>query len=170
MRAAAGGGADAAGVVGTRRGRLLRRAAATWCLIIAAESVHGALRHLLLVPSVGDRAARQIGFVAGAAIVLAISAWTAPWMAARTRRAQVAVGGAWMVLLACFEVGLAFTRDDAWRRLRADYDPREGGLMALGLVIVLLAPMIGAAWRGVGARSDRSGQAHAGRVGRPPGR
>lgn len=170
MGAAAGGGAEAAGVVDTRRGRLRRRAAAVWCLIIAAETVHGVLRHLLLVPAVGDRAARQIGFVAGSVIVLAISAWTARWMAARTRRAQVAVGVAWMVALGCFEVGMAFMRDDAWSRLRAEFDPREGGLMALGLVIVLLAPMIGAGLRGVGARSDRSGQARTGRVGRTPGR
>lgn len=40
---------------------VLFRAFLAWLVIIAAETVHGVLRGLLLVPLVGDLPARQIG-------------------------------------------------------------------------------------------------------------
>ena len=39
-------------------GRLLLRALLVWLVVIAAETAHGVLRGLLLVPLVGDRPAR----------------------------------------------------------------------------------------------------------------
>jgi hypothetical protein len=58
----------------------IARALAVWLLIILAESVHGTLRTLLLVPVVGDFPARQISVFTGAVIIFAIAWFTHRWM------------------------------------------------------------------------------------------
>jgi hypothetical protein len=60
--------------------RLFARALAVWLLIILAESIHGTLRTLLLVPVVGDFPARQISVFTGAVIIFAIAWVTHRWM------------------------------------------------------------------------------------------
>jgi hypothetical protein len=52
---------------------LLPRVFAVWLVIIAAETVHGVLRGLLLVPFVGDLPARQIGVPIGSLIIFAVA-------------------------------------------------------------------------------------------------
>jgi hypothetical protein len=60
--------------------RLFARALAVWLLIILAESIHGTLRTLLLVPVVGDFPARQISVFTGAVIIFAIAWFTHRWV------------------------------------------------------------------------------------------
>jgi hypothetical protein len=124
------------------------RVLGVWLVMIAAETVHGVLRQMLLVPLVGDLRARQIGVALGSAIILAIAWWLAGSVGARTVRAQLAVGVAWVVLTVAFELGLGMLLGLSRERLLADYDPRAGGLMPLGLLVLALAPVFAARLRG----------------------
>jgi hypothetical protein len=69
-----------------------------WCAIIAAESVHGTLRELLLAPRLGSLPARQVAVFTGSAIVFAIAFAGIRWLAPRGRRACLATGAAWVAL------------------------------------------------------------------------
>lgn len=121
-----------------------------WLVIIVAESAHGVLRQLLLVPLVGDLRARQIGVLIGSAIIFAIAVWLSRWIGARTPRAQLAVGAVWVALTILFEFGLGALLGLTRERMLADYDPTAGGFMAFGLLFMWLAPFLAARARGSG--------------------
>lgn len=46
-----------------------------------------------------------------------------------------------------FELGLGKLLGLSWQQLLADYDLRQGGLMLPGMLVLLLAPQIGARLR-----------------------
>jgi hypothetical protein len=73
-------------------GLLLLRAFLVWLVVIAAETAHGVLRGLLLVPLVGDRPARQIGVPVGSLVALAVAYVFIRWIDARTNRQLLGVG------------------------------------------------------------------------------
>ena len=120
------------------------RAVAVWLLIAALETVHGILRALWLVPALGEPAAQHLGFALGSALVLAVAWATSPWLGAATRAAQLQAGALWLLLMLGLELGVGRARGLAWERIAAEFDPRQGGLMLFGLLLMGLAPMLGA--------------------------
>lgn len=126
------------------------RAFAVWLLIITAESIHGALRQAFVAPVIGDFNSRRIAFFVGLLLIFALASVTARWLAAPDRRALYLAGLLWMVLTACFEIGLGrFVLGLGWERILEDYDVRRGGLMGFGMVFLFLAPTLAAAVRKV---------------------
>jgi hypothetical protein len=124
------------------------RVLGVWLVMIVAETVHGVLRQMLLVPLVGDLRARQIGVVLGSAIILAVAWWLARWIGARTLRSQLAVGVVWVMLTVAFELVLGMLLGLSRERMLADYDLRAGGLMPFGLLFLALSPVLAARLRG----------------------
>ncbi|MCU0224340.1 MAG: hypothetical protein MUF27_09760 [Acidobacteria bacterium] len=135
---------------------LVMRAAAAWALIALVESIHGTLRVLWLQPRVGELRARQIAFVTGSMLIVAVAALTVKWIGARGRRDLLLVGLLWAGLMLLFELVLGrLASGYSWDRIAADYDPRRGGLMAFGLLLVAAAPWLGARLRGVRVTASR---------------
>jgi hypothetical protein len=132
----------------------LRKAISIWLLIVFAESVNGTIREFFIAPAIGDRSTRQIGFVVGSALILFIAWLTAPWLRAETFKAQLKVGGLWLMLIVAFEFGLGYARGFSGERMLSDYNLAQGGLMSFGLVILLLAPAFGARLRTKGRKPD----------------
>ena len=128
----------------------MRRALAVWALLMAAETVHGIARTLVLQPIVGDRRARQIAVFSGSLLILAIVTLTIRWLGVRQSRARLlAIGVLWVVLTATFEIGLGrIVAGYSWSRLASDYDLRQGGLLPFGLVVMALSPWLAARLRG----------------------
>lgn len=114
---------------------------------MAAETVHGVLRQLLLVPLVGDLPARQIGVGVGSLIVLGVALAFVPWLAARTLRQQLAVGLLWVVFTVAFEYALGTLLGMSRERMLADYNLAAGGFMGLGLLVMLVSPALAASLR-----------------------
>jgi hypothetical protein len=131
------------------RSRCWLRALAVWLLIAVAETVHGVLRGLLLVPAVGEALAARIGFVVGCAIVVGIAWATSRWLGAATRAAQFGVGALWAALMLGFEVLVGLARGFDMARIAAEFDPTQGGLMGFGLLLLFVAPWLGAWLRGL---------------------
>jgi hypothetical protein len=128
---------------------LLLRSVAVWLVVIAAETAHGVLRGLLLVPHVGDRPARQIGVPVGSLIVLAVAYLFIRWIAARTKLRLLGVGLLWVVLTVLFEIGLGrLALGLSWDRIIEDYDVTRGGFLAFGLLFMLVSPLVAARVRG----------------------
>ncbi len=130
------------------------RVIAVWLLIALAESIHGTLRVLFLVPVIGDLPARQWGFLTACIIILLIAWWTAPWLNAGTRTRQWCAGAVWMVLMFAFEAGLGVAQGFTAERILREYDLSRGGLMGIGMLILLAAPVLGAWLRARSARRE----------------
>jgi hypothetical protein len=123
------------------------RALAVWLLIAVLETVHGIVRGLWLVPALGEPTAQRLGFAVGSALVLAVAWATSRWLGAVTRRAQWQAGLLWLLLMLAFELLIGRAQGFGWERIAAEFDPRQGGLMLFGLLLMGLAPMLGARWR-----------------------
>jgi hypothetical protein len=124
------------------------RALAVWLLIAAVETLHGILRAWLVVPAIGEAAAQHIGFVIGCALVIGLAGWTSRWLGATTRASQLQAGLLWLLLMFGFELAIGRAQGFSWPRIRAAFDPSQGGLMLFGLLLMALAPMLGAWLRG----------------------
>ena len=128
---------------------LLLRSVAVWLVVIAAETVHGVLRGLLLVPLVGDLTARQIGVPIGTLIILAVASLCIWWIGVRTKLQLLGVGVLWVVLTVLFEIGLGrFVLGLPWERIAEDYDPARGGFLGIGLLVMAVSPLLAARLRG----------------------
>ena len=126
----------------------LARTLAVWLLIILAETIHGILRGLFLVPIVGDLRARQTGVFNGSLIILAIATASIKWIGARTRKRLLAVGALWLALTLAFEFLFGrYVAGVSWGRLLSDYDPTRGGFLALGMIMLALSPLVAAKLR-----------------------
>ena len=120
-----------------------------WLVVIAAETVHGVLRGLLLVPLVGDLRARQIGIPLGSLLVFAVAYLFIRWIAAGTTLRLLGVGVLWAVLTVLFEIGLGhFVLGLPWERIADDYDPSRGGFLGFGLLFMAVSPLLAATFRG----------------------
>ena len=127
----------------------LKRALAVWLIIAVAETIHGTLRAMFLVPIVGDLPARQIGVLTGSVIIFIIALLAIGWMEAKTFRHQLQIGILWVVLTILFEVGLGLAFGCSLERILSDYNLAAGGYMPLGLLFMLLSPALAAKVRGI---------------------
>jgi len=123
------------------------RALAVWALIALAETVHGVLRGLFLVPALGEAAAQRIGFVVGSALVLGVAVLCSRWLGAYTPAAWARAGALWLLLMLGFEVLIGRLRGFGWARIAAEFDPSQGGTMLFGLLLMALAPWLAARLR-----------------------
>lgn len=121
------------------------------CLVIAlAETGHGILRVRLLNRRVGDHRARQIGVGTASLIILGIAWLIVPWISPASLGDALAVGGLWLGGMLAFEVSLGrFVFHASWDRILSDFDLRRGGLLGFGLLVLFLAPLLVARWRGL---------------------
>ncbi|SBO42120.1 hypothetical protein [Cyanobium sp. NIES-981] len=121
------------------------RALLVWLLMMLAETLQGILRQKLLSPVLGDLPARQLGVLSGSLLVLLISWLARGWMGAASRPRLLRVGGAWVALTVAFELAVGKALGYGSARLLADYDPRQGGYLGFGLLVMLVAPALTAA-------------------------
>jgi hypothetical protein len=129
---------------------MLFRALLIWLLIAVAEVLHGILRVRFLNPRVGDRRARQMAVFTGSGIILVIAWFSVPWIGPATSGHCIAVGLLWLVLMLAFEI--AFGRlvfRASWERIASDFDFRKGGLLSLGMLALLAAPLLVVKLRGL---------------------
>lgn len=124
---------------------LVLRALAVWAVLIVAESIHGTVRELWLKPALGDWRARQVCVFTGTVIILGIAYRFSHWIQADTPRARWLVGLMWVALTIAFEVVLGrLVLGYPWERLFEDYDITRGGLLAFGMLVLLLSPHLAA--------------------------
>lgn len=123
--------------------RIALRSLTIWLVLIVAEIVHGILRAIVVVPIVGEFRSNQIGVFTGSAITIVIAYFTIRWIGAQRPHGLLLVGLIWLVLTVAFEVLFGrFVVGMTWKRIGADYNMLNGGLMPLGLLVLLFSPMI----------------------------
>lgn len=124
------------------------RALATWFFIAVAESIHGILRRIFILPVIGNLRAHQVGMLVGSLIIFAVAWACIRWIGARTFSEQLKVGTSWMLLMAIFEVILGLAFGYSQELIFADYNIVEGRLMIFGMIFMLFAPALAARARG----------------------
>ena len=117
------------------------RALLVWLLIMLGESLHGAARRLLFSDE-ALFALRQVSVAVGVLIVFAVTWVCLPWLRLRTARGALCAGALWVVLTLAFETALGRALGHGWDRILAEYDPRRGGVMLLGLAAMALTPWL----------------------------
>lgn len=132
-----------------------RKAMLVWLLIIVIESVQGVLRNRFLAPVVGDFAARQVGVLVGAAVIVLLAWLMAPWLNLQGRAQSAGVGLLWVGLTVAFELSLGLALGLSWERMASDYDITRGGLLGLGLIVLALAPCTAARLRAIAGIGKR---------------
>ena len=115
---------------GSSGGRQIARGLVVWFLIMLAETIHGMLRGLLLVPLVGDTTAGRIGWPVGVILVMAISLMTVRWTGMTRRQDLLPLGVLWAALTFAFEVLIGFLRGLDAPELLAAINPLAGGLIS----------------------------------------
>lgn len=125
----------------------MARGVLVWLLIMAAETVHGLLRGLLLAPRVGEEAASRIGWPIGMGLVLLVSLLAIRWTGLRGTRDLLALGGVWAVLTLLFEIMIGLLRGMDVPAILAELNPASG-LMLYSAAVMFLAPLISARLRG----------------------
>ncbi|MCX6178221.1 MAG: hypothetical protein NT163_02425 [Chlorobiales bacterium] len=115
-----------------------------WLLIAVAESVHGTLRRLFLVPRIGELLSHQIGVVVGSAIIFTIAWLCIRWFGPGSHRQQLQVGALWVLLTLIFESILGYFFGYSLERVLSDYNIAKGGVMVFGILFMLLAPALAA--------------------------
>ena len=118
-------------------------------MIVAAESVHGVARRLFLEPALGELRARQFSVFTGALLIVLVFWMTLKWLGPQPVRRWWQLGLLWLALTLSLEIGLGRLTGMSWDRITSDFDPRRGGLLAFGMVVIVLAPRIVAARRGL---------------------
>ena len=104
----------------------LARSFAVWLIIIAAETLNGAIREIFVAPVVGIHLAKQISFVSAIVLITVITLYFIRWIGAADIQRSLVVGLMWAVLT--FAI--------------ADFNPLSGGLMSYGLAYLLVIPAI----------------------------
>lgn len=127
------------------------RALVVWVAMIVAESIHGVLRGIFLVPILGDLRARQIGVLVGSVLILLIAILSIKWINTVSFAQRIVIGMLWMLMTTGFEVvlGRAFLRI-GWDRILSDYDVTHGGYMIFGLIVLVVSPVIALRLRNLG--------------------
>ena len=132
-------------------------AAGIWLTLIAVESIHGVMRRLVLEPRLGDLRARQVSVFTGAVLVALVFWFTLKWLGPQPSRRWWTLGLLWLALTLAFEIGLGRATGMSWDRIASDFDPRRGGFLAFGMLVILVAPRLVAQRRGLVQDSRRAG-------------
>ena len=123
--------------------RVLYRSIAVWLLIVIAESINGTLREMFFVPALGNTQAKQVSFLTALIIISAIALLTIRWIGAAAKIELLLIGLLWAGLMFGFELALGrFVFGEAIEKFVAEYDLRQGGLMSIGMLFLIVVPMI----------------------------
>lgn len=126
------------------------RAFLIWILIALTEFLLGILRVRLLNRRVGDHKARQIGVGVSCLFFLLITHLTLPWIAATNPAELIILGLFWVCLMLVLDLAVGrLIFHFPWMRIAADFDPRRGNLLGIGMLFLFVTPLLVGAFRGV---------------------
>lgn len=119
-----------------------------WLLIMLAETVHGVLRGLFLVPRMGEAVAERLGWPVAAVVVMAISLAAIRWIGLRRTGQLLRLGAAWALLTTVFEIVIGLLRGLDGPALLAAINPLTGSV-AWSAALMMVAPLLAARMRGL---------------------
>jgi len=119
-----------------------KRVVGIWLMLVVVESLHGTMRRLVLEPCLGDLLARQVSVLTGAVLIVIVFWFTLRWVGPQPNRRWWGMGLLWLTMTLAFEIGLGRAVGSSWDRMASDFDPRRGGFLAFGMLVILVAPRV----------------------------
>lgn len=124
--------------------KLAARSLVVWLVIMTMEAGNGLLRQVFLELFFDDIRSRQIGVVIGSLVIVGVAFGFAGWLKSKRTMRLLLIGMFWVVLTIAFEVVVGLgVMHLSMARIWSDYDVAKGGLMPFGLVVMMLAPLMG---------------------------
>src|SRR5512134_350367 len=107
-----------------------------------AAIVNGALREGVLVPRMGENAAKRASTLLLTAAILALTWLLIGWIAPDSAGAALLIGGVWLLLTLGFEfLAGHYLFKDSWSDLLEEYDVLSGRIWIIIPIITLVAPL-----------------------------
>lgn len=127
----------------------LLRALALCVVLAGAETLHGIARTLFVVPRLGKARALKLSIVSGSLLAFGICLLLVPDIGLRGWGPHLALGVALATFMAAFDLAMGrWLLRRSWRKAMADFDPRTGNLLVVGLLLLAVMPAFVAALRG----------------------
>ena len=121
----------------------LIRSFLVWLLFIPLAIANGALRDLVLVHALGETAARAVGSLTLAVLILGLTALMVKRLGVDTRAGYLVVGGSWLVLTLLFEVSFfVLLMGHPMDELLKDFDLFRGRLWLVVLAATFFSPLV----------------------------
>lgn len=120
------------------------------CVALAsAETLHGILRTVWLVPRLGKARALRWSIVSGSVLALAVCAAFVPGLGLVGVGPHLVLGAVVAGFMAAFDLVMGMTLlRRPWRKALQDFDPRTGNYLVFGLAVLALGPLAVAWLRG----------------------
>jgi hypothetical protein len=115
---------------------------AAWIGGAAIGIANGATRELTYGRALPEPVANGVSVLIGTSAFMAYFEFIQRRRPLGSRRQALELGGAWVALTVCFELGLGRARGKSWGELTAEYDLRRGRLWPLVLATVAVGPEI----------------------------
>ena len=105
------------------------------CVVLAGtETLHGIARTVLLVPRIGKERALRWSIVSGSLLAWCVCWLLVPGVGLRGTLPHLALGLALSAFMAGFDLAMGrWVMRRPWRKALADFDPRTGNLLVVGL-------------------------------------
>jgi hypothetical protein len=121
----------------------LIRSFLVWLFFIPLAIANGALRDLLLTPTLGDMLGRAVSSLTLSLLILGLTLLLVDHLSVNTRAGYLVVGGFWLVLTLLFEVSFALlVMGHPMDELLQDYDIFRGRLWLFVLATTFFAPLL----------------------------
>lgn len=78
----------------------------------------------------------------GSVLIVLVFWFTLKRLGPQPRRRWWTLGFLWLTLTLTFEIGLGRATGVSWDRIASDFDPRRGGLLGLGMLVILVSPRV----------------------------
>ena len=121
---------------------LIVRAVAVWLLLLLAAIVNGAVRQAVLLPAMGEQAARAMSTIMLSGVIFGIGWLMSGFLDLVSSREAWLVGALWLGLTLAFEFLGHFLFGTPWSKLLEDYDVAQGRIWILVLFVTALTPVI----------------------------
>lgn len=114
------------------------------CVVLAgAETLHGIVRTVWVVPRIGKDLAIRLSALTGSLLALGICWVLVPPIGLTGAAQHLALGLVLAAFMAAFDIGIGMLlMRKPWRKVAPDFDPRTGNYLSFGLAFLALVPWL----------------------------
>lgn len=114
------------------------------CVVLAgAETLHGIVRTVWIVPRIGKEHALKLSALTGSTLAFGICWLLVPPLQLQGALAHALLGLTLAAFMTAFDLAIGrFVMRKSWHKLWADFNPATGNYLLYGLVFLCVAPLL----------------------------